>query len=649
MPALPPMKTHYLINQSAALLVIAATLITLKAERWEQADPMITQRANYSAVSLADGRVLVSGGMTSSGWPPSITHYNTCEIYDPSTERWTLTGSMITPRSMHASVLLDDGRVLVLGGYSAVFVEGPSTQFFATNKCEIYDPSTGVWSPAGNMHKNRAESAVILMPNKKVLITGGDLNGYRTYYPQQGDADCEMYDPITNQFYTTTASMPRGDYGHKLILMKDEKIYKQGAYGVNDCIYDYVSNTWEEINSIGAKNSTLLTNGNLFGLSVVNSYGAIYKTTYSFNSLSKQWTTTGTEITYGGSSSFPLNHQSLITLPSGKVLCNAESIYDPINNIFTPLSHAGRLPVNLLSLPNGRVLTLGGEDSAGTVGPDLPMAIATHPSSLTVKQGDLAEFSVTARGVSLSYLWRKNGKNLGFQTRTLSLSNAQPADQGTYEVLVYSSEGVLTSQPATLTVIGTPVIATQPRNVLSSLGQLARFTLTLTSDSRSGVQYQWFKNGLEIPNSNSATLTLNSVKNTDVGVYHVIASNGAGSVTSDSVRLDLYSQELFQSAMALGFDLGFESGTDSVVTDPNAHGLYNLSQVQALHIGTPLLAKDSATGKFKLTVGVAKSTDLINFSPMPIEAGGATINAEGKMEYQFTAPDNASFYRLESR
>jgi hypothetical protein len=277
------------------------------------------------------------------------------------------------------------------------------------------------------------------------------------------------------------------------------------------------------------------------------------------------------------------------------------------------------------------------------------MAIATHPSSLTVKQGDLAEFSVTARGVSLSYLWRKNGKNLGFQTRTLSLSNAQPADQGTYEVLVYSSEGVLTSQPATLTVIGTPVIATQPRNVLSSLGQLARFTLTLTSDSRSGVQYQWFKNGLEIPNSNSATLTLNSVKNTDVGVYHVIASNGAGSVTSDSVRLDLYSQELFQSAMALGFDLGFESGTDSVLTDPNAHGLYNLTQVQALHIGTPLLAKDSATGKFKLTVGVAKSTDLINFSPMPIEAGGATINAEGKMEYQFTAPDNASFYRLESR
>lgn len=37
------------------------------------------------------------------------------------------------------------------------------------------------------------------------------------------------------------------------------------------------------------------------------------------------------------------------------------------------------------------------------------------------------------------------------------------------------------------------------------------------------------------------------------------------------------------------------------------------------------------------------------FSPMPIPVGAATIHAQGKMEFEFTAPDNAAFYRLQAR
>ena len=62
----------------------------------------------------------------------------------------------------------------------------------------------------------------------------------------------------------------------------------------------------------------------------------------------------------------------------------------------------------------------------------------------------------------------------------------------------------------------------------------------------------------------------------------------------------------------------------------------------------PLLAKDSASGKFKLSIGVEKSTNLVNFSPMAIPVGAATLNAQGEMEFQFTSPDNAAFFRLES-
>jgi len=100
---------------------------------------------------------------------------------------------------------------------------------------------------------------------------------------------------------------------------------------------------------------------------------------------------------------------------------------------------------------------------------------------------------------------------------------------------------------------------------------------------------------------------------------------------------------------AAGRAAGLAEGREDVESDPNTYGLYDLSQVQALNVGTPLLTKDSATGKFKLTIGVEKSTNLVNFSPMDIPVGAAMINAQGKMEFEFTAPDNAAFYRLESR
>jgi hypothetical protein len=100
---------------------------------------------------------------------------------------------------------------------------------------------------------------------------------------------------------------------------------------------------------------------------------------------------------------------------------------------------------------------------------------------------------------------------------------------------------------------------------------------------------------------------------------------------------------------AAGRAAGLAEGREDVTNAPNTYGLYYLSQVQALNVGTPLLAKDSATGKFKLTVKAKKSTDLVNYSDMPFSAENAVINSNGEMEFQFTSPDNAAFFRIESR
>ncbi len=103
----------------------------------------------------------------------------------------------------------------------------------------------------------------------------------------------------------------------------------------------------------------------------------------------------------------------------------------------------------------------------------------------------------------------------------------------------------------------------------------------------------------------------------------------------------------------LGFDWQV-SQTALVATlnnGANAAGLYNPTQVQALYIGAPLIQKNAGNGTFKLTIGVLKSTNLANFQPFSLSIPGATttINGSGNLEFQFTVPDNAAFFRLQSQ
>lgn len=85
------------------------------------------------------------------------------------------------------------------------------------------------------------------------------------------------------------------------------------------------------------------------------------------------------------------------------------------------------------------------------------------------------------------------------------------------------------------------------------------------------------------------------------------------------------------------------------LADANRAGLHTKAQIQALHIGTPLIARNPATGQVKLTIGVKKSTDLAHYFSLPLTSGTTTVNGLGELEFTFTPPDNAAFFRLESR
>jgi len=139
-----------------------------------------------------------------------------------------------------------------------------------------------------------------------------------------------------------------------------------------------------------------------------------------------------------------------------------------------------------------------------------------------------------------------------------------------------------------------------------------------------------------------------------------IALNGTGLVTTNDTDGDGLNDLAEFNLSALGFD--WEVSQPALVntlfgnigdaqTNLNAVGYFTAAQVQALNVGTPLLTKNATNGTFTLTIGVQKATQLTNFVAFPMNSPGFTnsINAEGKLEFQFTIPDNAAFFRLQSQ
>jgi hypothetical protein len=141
-----------------------------------------------------------------------------------------------------------------------------------------------------------------------------------------------------------------------------------------------------------------------------------------------------------------------------------------------------------------------------------------------------------------------------------------------------------------------------------------------------------------------------------------IASNDAGrnpfdiqltgtalSFTTDGDNDGLSDASEFNMA-ALGFDWQVNQSAlvSTFFANAAGAGLYTTSQVQALNTGTPLIARNPVTGKFKLTMDWKKSTDLTNFLDFPAPAGSAvSINPQGDVEFEFPSTDNAAFYRIE--
>tara|TARA_B100001750_G_scaffold180555_1_gene148998 strand:- start:1136 stop:2533 length:1398 start_codon:yes stop_codon:yes gene_type:complete len=209
-----------------------AELFDPHTNMWQSIAAMHFPRAYHTATVLADGRLLIVGGVSKN-----LHALSTAEIYDPVTKVWTIIDSLDKPRILHAASLMHDGRVLVSGGADA------ATRFTSPYQgAEIYSPATDTWTKGAEMASNRSGHSSTLLQDGRILIVGGNDE-------KSNLASAELYDPDSDYWAEAgIIASARTDHGASL-MSDGRVIIGGGVTELGDVsklaeIYDPRVDTW---------------------------------------------------------------------------------------------------------------------------------------------------------------------------------------------------------------------------------------------------------------------------------------------------------------------------------------------------------------------------------------------------------------------
>ena len=169
-------------------------------------------RWGCTATLLNDGTVLIAGGRDSEDVFDALS-LNDAELFNPATGTFTATGAMTQVRYGHTAALLNNGHVLLTGGFNGQPV--PSA--------ELFDPTTGSFSPTGSMGTPRADHTATLLNDGTVLVAGGF-----SFVPPGSFSSAEVFDPTTNKF-TPTGAMGAGRFLHTATRLNNDLVLITGG------------------------------------------------------------------------------------------------------------------------------------------------------------------------------------------------------------------------------------------------------------------------------------------------------------------------------------------------------------------------------------------------------------------------------------
>ena len=165
---------------------------------------MSVARAAHTATLLNDGRVLIVGGLGGGV---------SAELFDPTTRTFSRTGDLQVARASHTATLLPDGRVLIAGGYNCQFL----------GSTEIFDPAQGTFTLGPSMLQPRIDHLAVTLADGRTLMIGGQ-GGESLFL-----ASAEVFDPVASKF-TLTGSMSVPRASHVAALLPDGNVVVAGGH-----------------------------------------------------------------------------------------------------------------------------------------------------------------------------------------------------------------------------------------------------------------------------------------------------------------------------------------------------------------------------------------------------------------------------------
>lgn len=288
--------------------------------------------------------------------------------FDPATGGFDSVGRLQIARMLPATVLLDDGRVLIVGGGHDI-TSPPLGPFHA----EIYDPASGTTRLTAVTNHPRAWGTATLLSDGRVLVTGGAAKGFAV-------ATAEIFDPATEEF-VETRNMLRPRSGHAAVRLDDGRVLLIGGAGSDagpDAeLFDPTTGEFLPAGRMpmpapggfsGVLNATLLPDGRVLVLESSGEGQALTTAVQFYDPLTD-------EFTLGPSVPSPRHDHRIALLDDGRVLIlggwGADAVadgddafmYDPAAGtiVATDSLNDPRLAPFVATLSDGRVLVVGSQ------------------------------------------------------------------------------------------------------------------------------------------------------------------------------------------------------------------------------------------------------------------------------------------------
>jgi len=165
---------------------------------------MTVDRVAPAAALLDDGRVLIAGGKSGKIRGPFggaslfyFTPLESAEVFDPESSSFHTVGAMASAHYLAVATRLNDGMVLISGGWTAV-----GGVIGGTPAADLFDPSRNIFSGGGDLHVGRLNQTATMLPDGDVMVAGGiDRDGNVT-------ATVEFYSSRTGEWLLAPSANP---------------------------------------------------------------------------------------------------------------------------------------------------------------------------------------------------------------------------------------------------------------------------------------------------------------------------------------------------------------------------------------------------------------------------------------------------------